>query len=160
MFSGRVASVQASRFRCEIEVRDDRELLAAMMPRNLAQPSCVNTLYDSACGAQRATYQVSGTATGGTVSSCTSALGQSASYFDQGTIAFTSGQNSGYKRTVKLFSGGGFSWALPLPYAVANGDAFIALPGCDKSPTTCNTKFANKAHNRSCPYIPAAEVAL
>lgn len=160
MFSGRVSDVTVSRTRVEINVKSDIEVLSTKLPRNLYQPPCVNTLFDSACGVLRSGFLINGTATGGTTSYVTSALAQAAGWFDQGTLKFTSGANVGIKRTVKGFASGRFDFALPLPYAPIAGDTFQTLPGCDKTQSTCNTKFSNTAHNTMFPYIPAAEVAL
>lgn len=160
MFAGRVSNVEGSRNQVQVEVKSDLEILSTNLPRNLYQPPCVNTLFDSACGVLRTSFLINGTVTGGSVSYVTSALGQAAGWFDQGTLEFLTGNNVGVKRTVKVFTGGRFDFALPLPYAPVAGDTFKALPGCDKAQATCNTKFSNLAHNTSFPYIPAAEVAL
>lgn len=161
MFSGRVSNVSGTRSSIEIEVKSDVEVLAVQMPRHLVQPPCLNTLFDNACGLQRAAWQVSGSAaSGSTTAYVTSSLAQAAGWFDQGTIRFTSGQNNGLRRTVKSFAAGRFDLIYPLPYAPAPGDTFVALPGCDKQQATCSGKFGNSGRLRSMPYVPAAEVAL
>lgn len=163
MFAGRVSNIRVSRNNAEIEVKSDIEILSTRLPRNLYQPPCVNTLYDSACAVSRAAFLVSYTASGGTVSTMTT-TGLSGTYpsgwFDQGTVLFTSGPNTGLKRTVKSYLSGNFTFALPLPFAIGSGDGFQALPGCNKSQATCTSKFSNLPRFKGVPYIPAAEVAL
>jgi uncharacterized phage protein (TIGR02218 family) len=159
-FAGAVSLVRPSRNKVEIEVKDDTEKLTVKMPCNLYQGPCLNTLFDPACGVLRSAFLVNGTATGGTTTSLTSALAQAAGWFEQGTIKMTSGLNVGLKRTVKTYAGGSFTFILPLPFAVLAGDTFETLPGCDKTPPTCDGKFGNLARNTSFPFIPAAEVAL
>lgn len=160
MFSGRVSNVQGSRMQAKIDVKSDVEILATMMPRNVYQPPCVNTLYDSACGVLRTSFQQAVTATGGTITTITSANAAAAGYFNQGTVLCLTGPNANIKRTVKSFSGGTFTFALAWPFANASGNTYTALPGCDKTQTTCNTKFANLTRFHGYPYIPNAEVAL
>lgn len=160
MFSGRVSTVTGSRNKVEIEVKSDIEILSTMLPRNLVQSPCVNTLFDSACSVLRAAFAVAVTGTGGTLNTVTSANASAAGYFDQGTILALTGANAGIKRTVKSFTGGTFTMALPWPTVPANGDTYTALPGCDKTQATCNTKFSNLTHHRGYPYVPNAEVAL
>lgn len=160
MFSGSVSDVHGSRNQVKIEVKADVELLTVKMPRNVYQPPCVNTLFDSACGLQRTAFQLTVTANGGTINSFTSANPSAAGYFNQGTARCTSGPNVGLKRTVKTFTGGAFTFALAWPYAVSNGDVFVCIPGCDKLQGTCNTKFGNLTRFRGYPYVPNAEVAL
>lgn len=160
MFSGRVSNVRGSRMKVIIEVKSDVEILTTKMPRNIYQPPCVNTLYDSACGVLRSAFSQAITATGGTINSINSANGSAASYFNQGTVLCLTGPNAGIKRTVKTFSGGAFTFALAWPFANAAGNTYTALPGCDKLQATCSSKFSNLTHFRGYPYIPAPEVAL
>lgn len=83
-------------------------------------------------------------------------------YFDQGTITFTSGANSGITRTVRLYenaSGQVLLW-LALPNAPSAGDAFNIAPGCDKTLSTCTNKFGNSINYGAFPFIPPAESAI
>jgi uncharacterized phage protein (TIGR02218 family) len=67
-------------------------------------------------------------------------------YYAQGVIKCTSGLNSGLSGTVKLHESGSLTMTLPWLVAPAVGDSFIVTAGCDKSVTTCDQKFGNKAH--------------
>jgi uncharacterized phage protein (TIGR02218 family) len=159
LFSGRVSDVSGSRTEVKIIVKSDIELLNIKLPRNLYQPSCLNTVYDASCAANKAAKTVTGTATGGTTQSITTGRSEASGWFEQGVLTFTSGLNAGVFRTVKGFSGGAFSFALPLPNAPAAGDAFSVFPGCDKTQSTCTSKFNNVIHFRGFPYIPVPETA-
>lgn len=161
MFSGRVSEVVPSRTEVAITVKSDMELLNIRMPRNVYQAGCPNTLFDSGCGLNKASFAVnSACLSGSSKTSISSALAQSAGFFDLGTITFTSGPNAGVTRTVKSYASGSFKLSLPLPYAPTTGDTFTAYPGCDRTQATCEIKFNNKGNFRGLPYIPVPETGI
>lgn len=163
MFAGRVAEVAAGRSLATFTINSHLELLNQNLPRNLFQAGCVNTLYDSACALNRASYAVTGTATAGsTASAIGHSLAQATGYFDLGTIVFTSGPNQGVSRTVKAYSTGpGQILPLsPFPNDPDEGDTFTIYPGCDKKQSTCQSKFSNLARFRGFPYVPDVETAV
>jgi len=160
-FDGYVSNVKCSRNSAVITVSSPLQLLDTMMPRNLYQPGCWNTLYDTGCGVVRATFLVSGTvSSGSTKFSLHTSLTQSDHYFELGTITFTSGQNTGAYRTVKTYlnASGEVDFALPLPYAPTTGDAFTIVPGCDKTLGSQGcAKFSNTARFRGTRFVPTPE---
>lgn len=156
-FSGRVAEVDGDRAAMRLTIVSDLELLDVQLPRNLYQPSCLNTLYDAACGVGRGALSVSGSVTVASNPARTligHALGQAAGWFDLGVLAFTSGPNAGITRSVKLHTATQIEFLTPLPFAAAVGNAFTIVPGCNKTQSTCQTKFSNLARFRGCPYVP------
>lgn len=158
LFTGRAADVQAGRMNAKFRVNSDLELLNIKMPRNLYQPPCVHTVYDSGCAANKAAFGVSGVvAAGSGVSLVNSGVSNGPGYFDLGQITFTSGVLNGATRTVKSFSSGAFTPINPLPSAPAIGDTFIAYPGCDNQQSTCSGKFNNLGNFKGFPYIPVPE---
>lgn len=141
-----------------ITVKDPTELLDAQVPRNTVQPSCLNTLYSANCGVDRAARVESGTITSGTVRTIQTTLAsRPASYFTLGVLAFTSGANSGIRRSVKSDAAGTFSFALPLPHVPQAGDTFTVVPGCDRTMASCQGKFNNLIRFRGQPFVPAPE---
>lgn len=161
-FMGRVSEIVVSRTEAKLTVNSDLELLNIQLPRNLYQPGCVHTLYDTGCTLNRASYAISTTvsSTSTTTSINASALTQAATYFNMGVLQFTTGQNAGIRRTVKSFSPGVVGLSYPLPYAAANGDSFTVWPGCDKQQATCSGKFGNLPNFKGFPYVPIPEAAL
>lgn len=145
-------------------VKSMLERLNVMVPRQQYQGQCLATVYDPECGKSSAAFTVAGSATSAATLGRTkfsTSLGQSAGYFDLGTLTFTSGANAGVSRTVKSHAAGGDITLLsPLPAQVAAGDAFIVLPGCDGLQSTCVTKFNNLARFKGQPYIPKPETVL
>jgi uncharacterized phage protein (TIGR02218 family) len=160
LFTGQITETQVGSTTAKLTVSSDLILLNIQMPHNLYQPGCINSVYDTGCTASRATFARYGTVTGGTQSSVNSDLtSQADGYFALGEIIFTSGLNSGVKRTIKTSSAGVLGLSYPLPKATAIGDTFTAYPGCDKRDTTCSGTFNNIANFRAFPYIPVPEVA-
>lgn len=158
LFSGRVSDTTTDSITAKVTVRSFMELLNTPLPRNLYQPPCGYSLYDTGCGVSRAAFAAfSAVASGSTRQVLNCALGNAAGYFDIGELVFTSGQNLGVTRTVKTYAPGVVTLAYPLPKAVAVGDTFTIYPGCDKRLTTCDTKFGNKARFRATPFVPAPE---
>jgi uncharacterized phage protein (TIGR02218 family) len=155
---GRVAEFDAGRSLATPTVNSHLELLNQNMPRNLYQSGCVNTLYDASCTLNSATYAVSGTAlTGSTGSVINATIANPTGYFDLGKITFTSGANNGVSRSVKAYSSGSpgtISLVSPFPSTPANGDTFTIYPGCNKTQSTCSSKFSNLVNFRGFPYIP------
>ena len=138
------------------------ELLDVNMPVDVWQSSCLNTLFDTKCAVNRASYAASGTVSSGSTdktlnTNITSASGT----FNLGALVFTSGVNNGLRRTIKTqLNTGVISLVSPLPVAPASGDTFTAYPGCDLKKTTCATKFSNLARFRGQPFVPVPETAV
>lgn len=158
LFSGRVSDTTTDSITAKVTVRSFMELLNTPLPRNLYQPPCGYSLYDTGCGVSRAAFAAfSAVASGSTRQVLNCALGNAAGYFDIGELVFTGGQNLGVTRTVKTYAPGVVNLAYPLPKPVTVGDTFTIYPGCDKRLTTCDTKFGNKARFRATPFVPAPE---
>lgn len=158
MFSGKVSDVWPTRTQIRLAVKSDLEGLNVLLPRNLYQPKCMHSLYDTGCGVSKAAYKATGTAaSGSTVSLVKCGLTQNAGWFDRGVVTFTSGAIAGLTRTIRSYTPGNIVLSLPLPYAPAVGDAFEAYPGCDRLQGTCEGKFNNKAKFKGFPYVPVPE---
>ena len=158
LFTGRVAPAEVGRSQIRLKVHSDLELLNVNLPRNLFQPGCINTLFDTGCALTKATYGVSGAVgASSTQTVIYSALSNPTDYFSMGTITFTSGTLSGTAASVSSYSAGTFNLLGPLLAAPAPGDTFTAYPGCDKQKNTCNTKYSNLVHFRGYPFIPQPE---
>lgn len=162
-FAGVAAEMDIERSNAVIKVSSNLLILnQVQMPRNLYQSGCTHTLYDSGCAITRASFTSTGAVVGTPTSQSTfntNLTGKADDYFDLGTIKFTSGLNNGYTATVKLYksSSGNVSTMIPFPAAIAAGDTFSIVPGCDKLQSTCTTKFSNLIHFKGYPYIPVSE---
>lgn len=157
-FEGRVATVQPQGPNLLLRVKSELEALNVLLPKFLVQPSCGNQVYDVNCALVRATWTLTGTVSGSTTKTITTAsaalTAKAAGYFNLGVLAFTSGALAGTKRAISAWTGTVFTLALPLPTLPANGDAISVYPGCDRTRDTCGSRFANTAHFRGYPYAP------
>lgn len=160
-FLGRMIIDQIGGLKATITVRSMTELLNAKQPRNIVQPSCIHTVYDSECELDITDFLVNGTVGASSTKSLVLAnLPQSSGYFDMGALLFTSGLNMNVQRSVREYTRGRFLLTQPLPYTPAAGDTFTALPGCDRSKATCAGKFNNLNNFRGYPYVPTPETVL
>jgi uncharacterized phage protein (TIGR02218 family) len=155
LFKGRIGTIDSvGRTSAQITVNSDLVLLDLPMPRNVYSPACQHVLYDSGCGLVKSAFGTNGTVGSGSTNSVINWSGASANY-NQGTITFSSGANSGISANVKsTVAGISLTLSYPLFSAPAAGDAFTVYWGCDHSQTTCTNKFNNLANFRGFPYIP------
>ena len=119
-------------------------------------------LFDAGCGLNAATFQQTGTAQTGSnqkqIVTSLSPPGGSSGTFALGRILMTSGNNTGFQRTIRAVNGGSLALYQPLPFAVAIGDSFHLWPGCSKHTGHCNA-YGNIANFGGFPYIPNPETA-
>lgn len=131
------------------------------MPRNLYQPSCTNTLFDTACGLLRQNFMVQTTIeTGSTASRILCQVNQPQGWFTQGVVEFLDGGNAGLKRTIRTHESGALFLTLPLLEVPQAGQRIKVYPGCDKRLETCQNRFNNFARFRGEPFIPVPETAV
>jgi uncharacterized phage protein (TIGR02218 family) len=158
LFKGRVAQIDAiGRASAQVTVASDMVLLDIDMPRNVYQADCQHVLYDAQCGLAAGTYSTAGAAESGSTQNI---IAWSAAKLDyqRGTIAFTSGANTGVNHTIKSASAGRLVLSYPLPYPPATGDAFVATFGCDRTMATCQNRFGNLAKFRGFPFVPPPQI--
>ncbi len=161
LFSGRVSELSLTGTEVRMSVKSDLELLNVQMPRNVYQAGCGRTLYDAGCGLSAAAFTVTGnTTSGSTATSINCNLGQTAGYFNLGVVKFTTGDNAGVTRSIRVHTTGVLELTPPLQYTPAAGDLFTARPGCDKRQATCNATFNNSANFRGFPFIPVPESTM
>lgn len=162
-FHGRIGAVSdIGRLSASIKVKSDLILLDQPMPKNLQQPDCMNTLYDTGCGLLRASFVVAG-AVGAAPSSIVIPWAGALAKFGQGTITFTSGANNKMRRTIKQATGSALVLAFPLPVTPTAGDTFNAWPGCNRVYADASNGcafYANQAKFRGLPFVPQAESAV
>ncbi len=148
LFTGRLASVdQVGRTSATLTVASELTLLDVDLPRNVWQPTCNHTLYDTGCRLVRQAYASAGAVGDGASTTFIPWAGASEA-LTQGTVTFTSGGNSGVSATIKLADAAGLTLTYPLPAMPAPGDSFTAYQGCDHTLATCRSKFANEANFR------------
>lgn len=160
MFYGFTASIdKLSRTQAVLKVKSDLVLLNIQMPRNLYQPNCIYTIYDTGCGVDQASFAshaaVGAAATTGFIP-WTGATAQ----FTGGMVTFESGPNVNLTRTIKSADATGLSLAYPLPFQPLAGDDFVAYPGCDRQFAGGCAFFNNQSRYRGHPFVPTPEMAI
>lgn len=75
-------------------------------------------------------------------------------FFTFGKAAFTTGANAGAVNEVLLHDGQTIRLFVPMPRPIVVGDQIVLVAGCDKTPETCNAKFANILNFRGEPHVP------
>jgi uncharacterized phage protein (TIGR02218 family) len=75
-------------------------------------------------------------------------------FFTFGKATFTTGANAGAVNEVLLHDGLTIRLFVPMPRPIVVGDQIVLVAGCDKTPETCNAKFANILNFRGEPHIP------
>ena len=161
LFIGRLGVVnEIGRTTAKLTVNSLLTLLDIDMPRNVYQPTCLHTLYDSGCTLVKNAFGTNGTCGSGSTASVINWSGASLN-FQQGTITFTSGVNAGATATVgSAVAGTSLSLLYPLESVPSPGDAFTVYYGCDHTPATCLSKFNNFANFRGFPYVPPPQMAI
>src|SRR5580704_12332421 len=161
LFKGRLGVIdEIGRTSAKLTVNSDLVLLDIDMPRNVYQPTCLHTLYDSGCTLHKSDFQASGTVSTGSTASIIYWPGANAN-FAQGTITFTSGFLAGVTATVgSVVNGSSLNLINPLQSVPAPGDGFTVYFGCDHTLTTCQAKFNNLVNFRGFPYVPPPQMAV
>jgi uncharacterized phage protein (TIGR02218 family) len=161
LFKGRLGTIdQIGRTSAKLTVNSDLVLLDIDMPRNIYQPTCLHTLYDTGCTLVKNAFGTNGTVGGGSTASVIYWSGASAKFL-QGSITFTSGVNVGVTANVNAVSGGtSLTLGYPLQSGPSPGDGFTVYYGCDHTPGTCQSKFNNLSNFRGFPYVPPPQMAV
>ena len=162
IFAGPIVAADLDQGGTIITANDYRVLLQEAMPRQVYTLFCRHLLYGPGCFLSQPAFSVNGTVAGGStpaaIHSAIAAPPGSGTY-SLGKIAMTSGQNAGFIRFVRQWTGGVFTPIAPFPYPVNTGDAFTASAGCDKTKATC-ALFANSDNYGGEDFIPAPETAI
>jgi uncharacterized phage protein (TIGR02218 family) len=160
-FNGRIANVTDNEDELLVDVVSDDEVLEQPIPKLTFQAGCQRTLFDAGCGVARSAYQKTGS-----VSRVVNraqfivTLADPEDFYTNGTLLFLSGANSGVKKSVKLYRGGAIVLSSPCGFDIQPGDGFRIQAGCDKSKTTCQTKFNNVLNFKAFPFIPKPETMV
>lgn len=86
-----------------------------------------------------------------------------ARFFRHGVLTFVGGTNAGAAADLEDHRNDDgiveLTLWLPMPLAVAAGDRFRVVAGCDKSFATCRQKFDNHLNFRGFPHMPGSDFA-
>jgi uncharacterized phage protein (TIGR02218 family) len=170
-FEGRIGQAYTERGHATLEVRSSAELLDILVPGDLYQPGCKNSLYDAYCTVAMVPHTATGYSVGLVSDNANRVIvipGAGNLYqggaFNLGVLTFTTGPNAGIARTVKnswLYTAATSSLVVELltapPSPIGIGDGVKFTHGCDKTMATCANRFGNLANFRGEPFVPAPE---
>jgi len=84
---------------------------------------------------------------------------EASDWYGDGFLTFTSGLNEGYRRQVKSFAAGAFTFMLPFPFDIQVGDTYSVIAGCHKRhDVDCKTKFDNILNFQGEPHLPGVDI--
>ena len=188
VFQGTVGTIEDGEQSLQLRVVSDANRLTATLPKLVFQPGCQRTLFAPGCDADRQTASAHGIVMGigndainqGNDQSGTLLQGRESSsaefattlsahdyYFNLGVVHFTSGLNTGVRRSVRNYrkQQGWITLTYPLEFSPIAGDHFIVRAGCDKTrgKEGCGKFFPDSQviHKfKGMPYVPPPETAL
>ena len=159
---GKIGQVRYDRNIYRAEMRGVLDLLTVNVGRMIV-PTCDAILGDSRCGVSLSSFTFTGTVSSVDSRSTFTAddLTEDAGTLNFGLLTWTSGANAGYSMEVKTQdSGQTITLFEPMPRAVAVGDEFTVVAGCDKQFATCRDTFANVINFRGFPVVPGNDLVL
>lgn len=166
LFIGPVGSVQINSTGIVIKAKGANVIFNQKFPRNVYQPSCVNTLFDGACTISRVANTHSAAVGSGSNTVVLQFSGGTApipvASLLLGTVQFTSGPNNGVSRSIKAVASGPdvIRFSYPLEFTPGIGDTVTVTVGCDKTPGVCAARFSNLDNFRGFPYVPQSSIAF
>ena len=159
---GRIGEVSLGRTTFEAELRGLSQAFTQQLCE-LTSPTCRAALGDTRCKVNLTPLTVIGAVTSVTNARvwADTSRAEAAAYFTFARLTWTSGANAGYSMEIKTHAAGGaFTLALPMTYAIAIGDGYSLVPGCDKLLATCIVKFSNVVNFRGEPHLPGMDELL
>lgn len=163
LMAGTVGEVRLLRGAIVAELRGLQQYLQQPVGA-VTSKNCRARLGDALCTLALGGFTVSGTVT--SVASnqvfTDAAQAQATDWFTEGVLSFTSGLNSGLAQKVKGFASGGvFTLSLPMIQAVAVGDTFTVVAGCQKRlAEDCLGKFNNVLNFQGEPHLPGIDALV
>jgi uncharacterized phage protein (TIGR02218 family) len=136
IFYGEIVNADVTQNQVVFKVDSLLYLLDVNMPRRQYQPQCSFVFGDARCGFNRTTIAENSNVGAGSMAwviNC--GLADADGYYNNGTVKFTSGSNTGVSRSVLSWKTGQITLFAPFPNPIVTGDAFTITPGCTKNLT-------------------------
>lgn len=150
IWSGRVLNCEWSDSTASLVCEPVSSSLQRVGLRRMYQRQCPHVLYGTACGVNKASFDLSALLTyvNGLTLSSPQFTSAPSGYFAGGYLEFGS-----EKRFITSHTGADITLNIPL-YGLQAGDTVTVYAGCDHSLATCASKFSNTANYGGFPYIP------
>jgi len=168
MRRGAIGQVRRGRVQFVAEMRSLAHVLNQTVGRTF-QASCDAVLGDARCGVNLndPAYKGSGTVVtlmGDRILTVSGLSAFADGWFALGTLTWTGGANAGRKAEVLTHVVGATDVTITLleapVLAIAAGDSFNIIAGCDKRFEICRDKFANALNFRGFPHIPGQDTVI
>lgn len=137
------------------EIRGLAERLRQVVVRTYSERCQVRNLGDTECKVDLEALRETGTivtVTSRRRFSATISGSHAVKYFSLGVLRFETGANAGFEREIKMDDEGDVAGEVSLwdsmPFAIAPGDTFSLVPGCDRLINTCGVKYSNVVNFR------------
>ncbi|MCP3688660.1 MAG: hypothetical protein GY784_09630, partial [Gammaproteobacteria bacterium] len=130
--------------RCEIRCSPESVSMQSQGLKLCWERACPHSLYGRGCTVDRNAYAVAATITGidGVVISVTGVGSYSDGWFNAGYIEWPVSNGNYDRRAIESHVGNDLTIFGGVEGLSVTQD-IVAYPGCDQTPTTCNTKFGN-----------------
>ena len=155
LWKGRIVDVDFQKDSCQLLCDPFITAMHRPMLRRLYQVGCPHLLYRTACGIDEATYRQNATITGisGLIITSTTFGTESNGYWTGGLIRIELNGMS-HARAILAHSGNDIEIDITIP-GLAVDDVLQSAPGCDRTLSTCVSKFSNEENYGGYPYIPS-----
>ncbi len=161
LFTGFVGEATHANQTIKLSLKSDADKLNTPIPKLMYQAACTRTLYDSGCGINKNAYNAQATITAGSnLAVLQTNFSQASNWANFGYLIFQNGQNTGVMRSIKRQTNGIIELSRPLEFLPAIGDLITVYAGCDKTQSTCTSKFNNVINFKAYPYVPKPETII
>lgn len=162
MFAGRVSTLDSvGRVEAQIKVKSALVLLDIDMPRDLWQPTCINTWGDINCGVNKDLFAITVVLSIDGTSSVLPWAGASSDYL-LGKVHMENFDSVTRVRDIlDVQPGVSITLSYPLDFLPVAGNQFVAFEGCDRTISRCphfGGTFTDR--NASYPFVPTVETAI
>ena len=146
-----------------LQITSALDLLKRSVPKLMYQEQCNHKLFDTHCGLTKSSYAVNGTLEAGSSSTTlvsSTFSGYAVNYFTLGEVKMTSGASIDLSRNIRSHSGSTIVLYEAYNLGISVGDTYTVYAGCDKSGTTCDTKFSNIVNFFGFETIPRPDILI
>lgn len=151
IFIGKIASAAFENGEAKLTAMPVGEALRRIVPSLTYQVPCNHALYSAGCGINKELFKETGpiTAVSGDTIKCAAFASRANGWFTTGFAKLSNGD----VRFIVAHTGDTITLMSPFPGAVV-GDTITAYAGCNRTETTCETKFGNLVNHLGFARIP------
>lgn len=158
LFHGICEVTQGGGFILKISAKSVVQKLNIEYPNRRYYPQCPYSIYSKECGVDIKSYRKKAKVTAVTDTNTVQIdIPFEDGYYTAGGMEWISGPLAGQATQIMASQSNTIVYMSATNTAPRVGDVAYIYPGCDKTPTTCKSKFNNFSRNRATPYVPLKE---